>query len=158
MGSFGNRGYSDLRKLDAVIRKCRPAAIVHFAAAIEIGESVQNPAGFYDNNASGTISLLLAAQAAGVDKIVFPFPCRWVRAILSCQLILDGVAARAGDADIVDEDVEPAPGLDGARRDRLARRGHADVPLDDLRGAAFGVDQSLGLLGPLRHTSEQADR
>jgi UDP-glucose 4-epimerase len=77
----------DRRKLDDVIRKYRPAAIVHFAAAIEIGESVQNPAGFYDNNVSGTISLLLAAQAAGVDKIVFPFPCRWVRAILSCQLI-----------------------------------------------------------------------
>jgi UDP-glucose 4-epimerase len=32
-------------------------------------------AGFYDNNASGTISLLLAAQAAGVDKIVFSSTC-----------------------------------------------------------------------------------
>ena len=40
-------------------------------AAIEIGESVQDPAGFYDNNVSGTISLLLAAQAAGVP----PVPC-----------------------------------------------------------------------------------
>jgi UDP-glucose 4-epimerase len=65
----------DLRKLDDVIRKYRPAAIVHFAAAIEIGESVQDPAGFYDNNVSGTISLLLAAQAAGVDKIVFSSSC-----------------------------------------------------------------------------------
>src|SRR5258708_12783217 len=62
-------------KLDDVIKKYRPAAIVHFAAAIEIGESVQDPAGFYDNNVSGTISLLLAAQAAGIDKIVFSSTC-----------------------------------------------------------------------------------
>lgn len=65
----------DRCKLDDVIKKYRPAAIVHFAAAIEIGESVQNPAGFYDNNVSGTISLLLAAQAAGLDKIVFSSTC-----------------------------------------------------------------------------------
>src|SRR5712672_102437 len=65
----------DRCKLDDVIKKYRPAAIVHFAAAIEIGESVQDPAGFYDNNVSGTISLLLAAQAAGIDKIVFSSTC-----------------------------------------------------------------------------------
>src|SRR4030081_1427439 len=65
----------DRCKLDDVITKYRPRAIVHFAAAIEIGESVQNPAGFYDNNVSGTISLLLAAQAAGIDKIVFSSTC-----------------------------------------------------------------------------------
>src|SRR3979490_959894 len=75
MGAFRNGDIRDRCKLNDVIKKYRPAAIVHFAAAIEIGESVQNPAGFYDNNVSGTISLLLAAQAAGIDKIVFSSTC-----------------------------------------------------------------------------------
>src|SRR3979409_545175 len=56
----------DRGKLDDVIKKYRPAAIVHFAAAIEIGESVQNPAGFYDNNVSGTSTLLCAGAARGM--------------------------------------------------------------------------------------------
>jgi UDP-glucose 4-epimerase len=65
----------DRAKLDEVFRKHQPAAIVHFAAAIEVGQSVRDPAGYYDNNVSGTITLLRAAQAAGVDKIVFSSTC-----------------------------------------------------------------------------------
>jgi UDP-glucose 4-epimerase len=42
---------------------------VHFAAAIEGWEFVRDPAGYYDNNVSGTITLLRAAQAAGIDKV-----------------------------------------------------------------------------------------
>src|SRR3954452_20137067 len=48
---------------------------------------------------------------------------------------LDGVAAWPGDADIVDEDVEPAPCLDRTRDDRLALRAIADVAFDDLADA-----------------------
>jgi UDP-glucose 4-epimerase len=48
---------------------------VHFAAAIEVGESVRDPGGFYDNNVVGTITLLRAAQAAGIDKFVFSSTC-----------------------------------------------------------------------------------
>ena len=65
----------DRDKLEAVLKKYEPLAIVHFAGAIEIGESVLDPAAFYDNNVSGTIALLLAAQTAGVDKIVFSSTC-----------------------------------------------------------------------------------
>lgn len=65
----------DRRKLDEVLGKYRPLAIVHFAAAIEVGESVRDPGGFYDNNVVGTITLLRAAQAAGIDKIVFSSTC-----------------------------------------------------------------------------------
>jgi UDP-glucose 4-epimerase len=53
----------------------REIAIVHFAAAIEVGESARDPGGYYDNNVSGTITLLRAAQAAGIDKIVFSSTC-----------------------------------------------------------------------------------
>jgi UDP-glucose 4-epimerase len=65
----------DRDRLDEVLRKYKPQAIVHFAAAIEVGESVRDPSGFYDNNVAGTISLLRAAQATGIDKIVFSSTC-----------------------------------------------------------------------------------
>jgi UDP-glucose 4-epimerase len=65
----------DRNKLDEVLRKYKPLAIMHFAAAIEVGESVRDPSGYYDNNVSGTITLLRAAQAVGIDKIVFSSTC-----------------------------------------------------------------------------------
>jgi UDP-glucose 4-epimerase len=65
----------DRGRLDEVLRKYKPQAIIHFAAAIEVGESVRDPGRFYENNVTGTISLLRAAQAAGIDKIVFSSTC-----------------------------------------------------------------------------------
>jgi UDP-glucose 4-epimerase len=65
----------DRRRLDEVFAKHKPAAIVHFAAAIEVGESVRDPGSYFDNNVGGTLTLLRAAQAAGVDKIVFSSTC-----------------------------------------------------------------------------------
>jgi UDP-glucose 4-epimerase len=65
----------DRSRLDEVLRKYKPEAIIHFAAAIEVGESIRDPGGYYDNNVAGTITLLRAAQAAGIDKIVFSSTC-----------------------------------------------------------------------------------
>src|SRR5437660_9111618 len=65
----------DRSQLDEVLAKYNPQAVIHFAAAIEVGDSVRDPSGFYDNNVAGTISLLRAAQAAGIDKIVFSSTC-----------------------------------------------------------------------------------
>jgi UDP-glucose 4-epimerase len=65
----------DRSRLDEVIATHRPQAIIHFAAAIEVGESVRDPGGFFDNNVGGTITLLRAAQAAGIDKVVFSSTC-----------------------------------------------------------------------------------
>lgn len=65
----------DRDKLDEVFRKYKPSAIVHFAASIEVGESVRDPGAFYENNVGGTITLLRAAQAADVGKIVFSSTC-----------------------------------------------------------------------------------
>jgi UDP-glucose 4-epimerase len=65
----------DRRRLDEVFAKYSPAAIVHFAAAIEVGESVRDPGLYFDNNVGGTLTLLRAAQAAGIDKIVFSSTC-----------------------------------------------------------------------------------
>jgi UDP-glucose 4-epimerase len=65
----------DRGRLDAVLRQYRPAAIIHFAALIEVGESVRNPLAFFETNVGGTLNLLAAAQDAGIDKLVFSSTC-----------------------------------------------------------------------------------
>jgi UDP-glucose 4-epimerase len=74
-GPFEKGDIRDRANLDEVLRKYKPEAIVHFAAASDVGESIRDPGGFYDNNVMGTITLLRAAQAAGIDKIVFSSTC-----------------------------------------------------------------------------------
>ena len=46
-------------------------SVIHFAGSIEVGESVVDPAKFYDNNVIGSWNLLESMRAADVDKIVF---------------------------------------------------------------------------------------
>jgi UDP-glucose 4-epimerase len=46
-------------------------AVMHFAAFIEVGESVQIPLKYYRNNLSCTENLLTAMETAGVKKFVF---------------------------------------------------------------------------------------
>lgn len=65
----------DRARLDEVLAKHKPAAILHFAALIEVGESVKDPVAFYENNVVGTLTLLSAAQAAGVKAFVFSSTC-----------------------------------------------------------------------------------
>ena len=63
----------DLRKLDDVIRKYRPATDgdCSFCRSDRDRRIRSRPRRLLRQHVSGTISLLLAAQAAGVDKIVF---------------------------------------------------------------------------------------
>jgi UDP-glucose 4-epimerase len=65
----------DRNRLDEVIGKYNPLAIVHFAALIEVGASAQDPGSFYENNVSGAVTLLRASQAAGINKFVFSSTC-----------------------------------------------------------------------------------
>ena len=44
---------------------------MHFAARIAAGESVEEPGAYYNTNVAGTISLLEAMVAEGVDKMLF---------------------------------------------------------------------------------------
>ncbi|WP_412077782.1 UDP-glucose 4-epimerase GalE [Streptomyces xanthophaeus] len=46
-------------------------AVLHFAASSQVGESVANPAKYWDNNVGGTLALLTAMRDAGVAKLVF---------------------------------------------------------------------------------------
>jgi UDP-glucose 4-epimerase len=65
----------DRARLDEVLAKHKPSAILHFAALIEVGESVKDPVAFYENNVIGTLTLLSAAQAAGIKAFVFSSTC-----------------------------------------------------------------------------------
>jgi len=65
----------DTQRLSSVIAQHQPAAIIHFAALIEAGVSVRDPADFYDVNVGGVLSLLNAARANGMPPIVFSSTC-----------------------------------------------------------------------------------
>ncbi|MET4225365.1 UDP-glucose 4-epimerase GalE [Oerskovia enterophila] len=46
-------------------------AVVHFAARKQVGESVEKPAWYYQQNVGGFTNLVTAMEAAGVDRLVF---------------------------------------------------------------------------------------
>ena len=61
--------------LDKLFSTREIAAVMHFAAFIQVGESVSDPAKYYRNNVLGTLTLLEAMHAAGVNKFVFSSTC-----------------------------------------------------------------------------------
>ncbi len=65
----------DRERLETVIRKYDPAAVMHFAAYAYVGESVENPAKYYRNNVAGSLTLLESMKNCGVDKIIFSSTC-----------------------------------------------------------------------------------
>lgn len=61
----------DKKSIDAAIKKSKPDMVVHFAAASQVGESMINPAKYYNNNVIGTINLLNSLMENQVKYIVF---------------------------------------------------------------------------------------
>ncbi len=64
-------GLLDSRTLDATLSSYRPDVVMHFAAYIQMGESVANPRKYYDNNVIGSLALIEAMIKHGVHKLVF---------------------------------------------------------------------------------------
>jgi UDP-glucose 4-epimerase len=62
---------ADYELLVDTLGKYKIEAVMHFAAFIEVGESVQAPLKYYYNNVCCTQNLLKAMEDAGVDKFVF---------------------------------------------------------------------------------------
>lgn len=62
-------------KLDHILNSKRIEAIVHFAAFAFVGESVREPAKYYQNNLVRTLNLMDCARRQGVDKFVFSSTC-----------------------------------------------------------------------------------
>ncbi len=64
----------DLADYDLIaktLKEQRIEAVMHFAAWIEVGESVSDPLKYYRNNTSNTQNLLSVMEAVGVQKFVF---------------------------------------------------------------------------------------
>ena len=61
----------DRSALDELFTKEKIEGVIHFAATSQVGESMSDPLKYYDNNLHGTMVLLQAMVAHGVDKIVF---------------------------------------------------------------------------------------
>lgn len=61
----------DSEKLDTVFRDYKIDSVIHFAGLKAVGESVQKPLDYYDNNINGTLKLLEAMSKAECKKIIF---------------------------------------------------------------------------------------
>jgi UDP-arabinose 4-epimerase len=74
-GPFERGDIADRDRLDGIIIKYRPAAIIHFAAYAYVGESVVDPGKYYRNNVAGSLTILEAMRDYGIDKIIFSSTC-----------------------------------------------------------------------------------
>ncbi|MCG6659757.1 UDP-glucose 4-epimerase GalE [Halomonas campisalis] len=61
----------DRALLDALFADHAIEAVMHFAGLKAVGESVERPLAYYDNNVHGTLVLCQAMAAAGVYRLVF---------------------------------------------------------------------------------------
>ncbi|HEY3244056.1 MAG TPA: UDP-glucose 4-epimerase GalE [Phycisphaerae bacterium] len=50
-------------------------AVMHFAASLDVGESVKKPLDYYENNVVNTIGLLRVMQECGIQRMVFSSTC-----------------------------------------------------------------------------------
>ncbi len=69
--AFVKGDFGDADQILGALREHKIEAVMHFAAFIEVGESVEQPLRYYENNLSRTRILLQAMETAGVKKFVF---------------------------------------------------------------------------------------
>jgi UDP-arabinose 4-epimerase len=74
-GPFEEGDILDAPRLREVMKKHRPAAVVHFAAFAYVGESVKNPSKYYWNNVMGSLTLLDVMREYGINRMVFSSTC-----------------------------------------------------------------------------------
>src|SRR5439155_12783647 len=66
---------SEIARLDQVMVERRIEAVVHFAAFAFVGESVREPAKYYQNNLVNTLNLMECARRHKVGRLVFSSTC-----------------------------------------------------------------------------------
>lgn len=70
-GPFEEGDVGDPARLAEVIERHRPEAVMHFAALISVGESVESPEPYYRVNVGGAANVLEAMRAADIKRFVF---------------------------------------------------------------------------------------
>ena len=66
---------NDRETLTRTLREHKIDTVMHFAAYAYVGESVEKPLMYYQNNVATTISVLQSMQDVGVDRFVFSSTC-----------------------------------------------------------------------------------
>lgn len=62
---------ADKKRLKEVIKDFKPDAVMHFAASIEVAESVKKPLKYYRNNTANTLNLLEVLNEEGINNFIF---------------------------------------------------------------------------------------
>jgi UDP-glucose 4-epimerase len=66
---------NDRATLTGTLRQQKIDTVMHFAAYAYVGESVDKPLMYYQNNVATTVSVLQSMQEVGVDRFVFSSTC-----------------------------------------------------------------------------------
>jgi UDP-arabinose 4-epimerase len=74
-GPFIEGDCQDTELVSAILRQYRVKAVIHFAAYAYVGESVENPRKYFNNNCLGTLRLFEALLAENCRYIVFSSSC-----------------------------------------------------------------------------------
>jgi UDP-glucose 4-epimerase len=69
--NFIEADIADRPRVESLLRDLKPDGVLHFAALIEAGESMQKPEIYFRNNTASTLALLEAMLATGTNKLVF---------------------------------------------------------------------------------------
>jgi UDP-glucose 4-epimerase len=62
---------SDKNLLESIMKEFKPDAVIHFAAFIQVEESVREPLKYYQNNTANALNLLEVMIATGIRNFVF---------------------------------------------------------------------------------------
>lgn len=74
-GPFEEGSLLDGERLSEVFTEYKPLAVMHFAAAIEVGESVTDPGKYWQNNFLGSLSLAKCMVEANCLRMIFSSTC-----------------------------------------------------------------------------------
>jgi UDP-glucose-4-epimerase GalE len=66
---------ADVAALRSALKRYEVSAVMHFAAFLDVGESVREPVRYYRNNVGGALSVLEAMAAESVHSFVFSSTC-----------------------------------------------------------------------------------
>jgi UDP-glucose 4-epimerase len=62
---------ADMPLLESTLAAFRPDAVIHFAASIQVEESVREPLKYYGNNVANSLNLLDAMDRCGIRNLVY---------------------------------------------------------------------------------------
>jgi UDP-arabinose 4-epimerase len=74
-GPFEQGNIADVQRVGLILENYRPVALMHFSAYAYVGESMQDPLAYYENNFAGTCALMQAVLNFGSIPVVFSSTC-----------------------------------------------------------------------------------